>query len=181
MGFTLAPTAAVLKHAARTTGSKRDHFSSSSLRALFSASTQDLMTSARVVASRKTTAGVPSGFQASRARNRRARCLLRCMSPLMALNGRRWAADQCPLPGVKQTSQFDGAMSANDPKQTSPGSIFESRRCVDSGHSQPLFLFVVFSPNYQSCGASRNRLAASRAIGIESEVTVGAADFRLWE
>ena len=49
---------------------------------------------------------------------------------------------------------------------------------MDSGHSQPLFLFVVFSPNYQSRGASRNRLAAIGAIGIESEVTVGAADFR---
>ena len=29
------------------------------------------------------------------------------------------AADQCPFTGVKQTSQFDGAMSAFDPKQTS--------------------------------------------------------------
>ena len=30
-----------------------------------------------------------------------------------------WVADQCPLSGVKQTSQYDGAMSANDPLQTS--------------------------------------------------------------
>ena len=35
--------------------------------------------------------------------------LLRCRSPLMALSGRRWAADQCPFSGVKQTSQIHGA------------------------------------------------------------------------
>ncbi len=29
--------------------------------------------------------------------------LLRCMSPLMARNGRAKADDQCPLIGVKQT------------------------------------------------------------------------------
>jgi hypothetical protein len=33
----------------------------------------------------------------------------------LALSGRRWDANQCLLSGVKQTSQFDGAMSANDP------------------------------------------------------------------
>jgi hypothetical protein len=30
---------------------------------------------------------------------------LRC--PLVALSGRRWAADQCPLTGVRQTSRSD--------------------------------------------------------------------------
>ena len=32
----------------------------------------------------------------------------------MALSGRRWVADQCPLSGVKLTSQIHGAVSAND-------------------------------------------------------------------
>jgi hypothetical protein len=50
-GFTLTPTAAVPKHEVRTLGSYRDHFASSSLRALSSDATQDFMTSARVAAS----------------------------------------------------------------------------------------------------------------------------------
>jgi hypothetical protein len=36
----------------------------------------------------------------------------------MALRGCAKAPDQCPLSGVKQTSQFIGVMSAFDPKQT---------------------------------------------------------------
>jgi hypothetical protein len=44
--------------------------------------------------------------------------------PLPARNGRRWAADQCPFSGVKQTSQTHGAMSANDPKRTWPAVVF---------------------------------------------------------
>jgi hypothetical protein len=36
----------------------------------------------------------------------------------MALGGRRWVVDQCPLSGVKQTSQVDRAVSANDPTAT---------------------------------------------------------------
>ena len=30
----------------------------------------------------------------------------------------RMVADLCPLSGVKQTSQLDGAAAANDPKRT---------------------------------------------------------------
>jgi hypothetical protein len=41
-----------------------------------------------------------------------------CMSPLLALSGRRWVADQCQLSGVKQTSQYDGAVFAFDPERT---------------------------------------------------------------
>jgi hypothetical protein len=37
----------------------------------------------------------------------------------MALSGRRWVIDQCPLSGVKQTSQVDRAVSANDPERKS--------------------------------------------------------------
>jgi hypothetical protein len=33
------------------------------------------------------------------------------------------AADQCPLSGVKQTSQISGAVSANDPKRTWGGPL----------------------------------------------------------
>jgi hypothetical protein len=39
--------------------------------------------------------------------------------PVLALSGRRWAVDQCPVLAVKQTSQIYGAMSANDPKRKS--------------------------------------------------------------
>ena len=50
---------------------------------------------------------------------RRSSVLLPCVElPLEALSGRRWVADQCQLSGVKQTSQYDGAMSAFDPKRT---------------------------------------------------------------
>jgi hypothetical protein len=38
---------------------------------------------------------------------------------LMALSGRRRVADQYPLSRVKQTSQYDGVRSANDPERTS--------------------------------------------------------------
>jgi hypothetical protein len=37
--------------------------------------------------------------------------------PFMALSGSARAADECLLSGVKQTSQFRGVTSANDPKQ----------------------------------------------------------------
>ena len=42
----------------------------------------------------------------------------------MALSGRRWAADQCQLSAVKPTSQFDAAMSANDPERKSHSTAF---------------------------------------------------------
>jgi hypothetical protein len=45
----------------------------------------------------------------------------------MAQSGHLDCAKGCPLLGVKQTSQFDRAMSASDPKQTSLGSIGKGR------------------------------------------------------
>jgi hypothetical protein len=48
---------------------------------------------------------------------------LRCMSPLLAQNGHRLDVEGCPLSELKQTSLFDCAMSAFDPKQTSAASL----------------------------------------------------------
>ena len=40
--------------------------------------------------------------------------------PLLAQSGHPSRATECPLLGVKQTSQFEGVMSAFDPKRTLP-------------------------------------------------------------
>ncbi len=44
---------------------------------------------------------------------------MRRMSPLVALIGHRDGVEECPLLGVKRTSQFDRATSAFDPTRTS--------------------------------------------------------------
>jgi hypothetical protein len=36
----------------------------------------------------------------------------------MAQSGHAWRFNECPLLGVKQTSRFQGVMSAFDPKRT---------------------------------------------------------------
>jgi hypothetical protein len=58
------------------------------------------------------------GFADRQSRRRRGQSP-HCDVRLLALSGHRRAANQCPLSGVKQTSRFDCAMSAFDPKRTS--------------------------------------------------------------
>src|SRR6202040_2936502 len=54
------------------------------------------------------------------------------MSPLLAQSGHPTGAPQCPLLGVKRTSQFDRAMSACDPKRKS-----SSQTCRDAQQLSP--------------------------------------------
>ena len=54
------------------------------------------------------------------------------MSPLLAQSGHSNGAAECPLLGVKRTSQLAGGMSANDPKRT-------SIRPPDPGPAQGVF------------------------------------------
>ena len=41
------------------------------------------------------------------------------LCPLLAQSGHRHGGEECPLSGVKRTSEFYGVMSACDPKRTS--------------------------------------------------------------